>query len=339
MSKYVKNNTDVIQTWCGQEFQPADVKLIPPLEEHTWSHASTFLIAVATGSALVSSDGETFYTDFDEALSFLRDEVPKDVIINDGAKVSQLPPVSIHCMEPWGCVGDAYQPVNEGHTSTILLSEQSEDGCTFAYTGSSVTVEVGNYIFQKRNTRKSWVTTCSATTLTVERPYLSNGPGVYSKGFYVDATVPDWADMMYVWGCTATVLEYEPDGTLETKPCKDLLECSVFDPYDMWRNDDFCMAALGVPAAEAPSYLTANKWEINGEYKTVYGTDAWTKYYDESWICNAERQYIPATDGAPGGIPSNFALRYALFSSTLEADKWYEVLLDYRPTSIPEGSL
>ena len=59
-------------------------------------------------------------------------------------------------------------------------------------------------------------------------PYLTAGPGIYTRGMYVDCLVRDWASVMYVWGITFNVSEYA-NGILETDPCPDFCELSVVD--------------------------------------------------------------------------------------------------------------
>ena len=256
--------------------------------------------------------------------------------INEALPSASASPLNIHCMEPWGSAGGYFEPRGATkYVCNITLSNPSTDGLTFTYNEDvDIVPTIGNYVFQQGGTVKSWITSIDAVnhTLTFERPNLAAGAGIYSKGMYVDCIVREWAPVMYIWGMTFNVLEYLND-VLETDPCPDFCELSVVDLDDMWKTDEVCMAVLGVPAADAGPILTANKWEINHEYG-----EHWTKYYDESWIANFNGKYTRSTDGAPGGAFPGLYFRFSLFTTEVEDNKVYKVLLDYAPTSIPTGS-
>ncbi len=250
---------------------------------------------------------------------------------------AQASPLNIHCMEPWGSTGGMFEPRGDTkYVCSITLSSSSLDGLTFIYNSDvEIVPTVGNYVFQQGGTVKSWATAVDTVnhTITFEMPYLVEGVGVYSKGMYVDCLVREWSSTMYIWGMTFNVLEYLND-VLETDPCPDFCELSVVDLNDMFKTDEVCMAIFGVPAAEAAPYLTANKWEINHEYG-----EHWTKYYDESWVSNFNGKFTKSTDGAPGGAFPGLYFRFSLFTTEVEEDKIYKCLIDYAPTSIPEGTL
>jgi hypothetical protein len=245
-------------------------------------------------------------------------------------------PINIHCMEPWGCVGGYYEPRGTvKYVCNVTLSNKSQDGLTFTYNSDiDITPSVGNYVFQNESMKRSWITAVDAEnkTVTFELPLLEEGSGIYSKGFYMDALVRDWATTMYVWGVTFNVQEFL-NGDLETDPCPDFCELSVVDHDDLFLRDDVCMAVFGVPAAEATPYLLANKFEQNGEY------GHWTKYYDESWTMNFTNRYVATVDGAPAAIMPGLYLRFSFFTTEVEENKAYKIYVDYAPTSIPSGSM
>jgi hypothetical protein len=238
-------------------------------------------------------------------------------------------------MEPWGCTAGIYEP--RGSTKyicAITLSNKSIDGLTFNYNSDiEITPAIGNYVFQSGRMFRSWITALDLEnhTVTFEKPHLDNGIGVYTKGFYIDQEVPNWASVMYLWGITFNVMEYLGED-LEVDPCPDFCELSVVDSNDMFLSDEICMAVFGVVAAEASTYLIANKWELNGEY------GHWTKYYDESWACNFNGKYVPSVDGSSGVLLLGLVLRFSFFTTEIEENKRYEIYIDYAPTSIPEGN-
>lgn len=249
---------------------------------------------------------------------------------------SAATPINEHGMEPWGCVKgcvETYPATGQKYVCAITLSNKSENGLTFNYQeGINLVPEIGNYVFQENNTKRSWVTAIdeATRTITFERADLDNGDGLYSKGYYIDCEVRDWAEAMYLWGVTMTVREYEYEGgqwIIESNPCGDFCEFSVVDKLNLFKMDAITQTLFGVDAAYASPYLEAIKFEDNGEF------DHWTKYYDESWVLNCDNKYIHTPDGAPGQLMPLLYLRLAFFSTELENHK-YHIYLDYYATSM-----
>jgi hypothetical protein len=230
-------------------------------------------------------------------------------------------PLNEHCMQPWGCEKGYFKSKNasEGdYVCAITLSNKSQDGKTFNYNEAiPIVPTVGNYVFQAEASRRSWITAVNTTnkTVTFEMPNLDNGDGIYSKGYYVDVLVRDWKPLMYLWGLTLTVLEYE-DSVLETSPCGDFIELSVIDKDGAYDED----------------LLLANGFEINGEYLDGNGDPIPTKYYDESWILSTNGTYTPAPDGSPGELYPRLYLRLSFFTTENEEHE-YHIFADYYPTS------
>ena len=83
--KKVKNNADTVKTWCGQEVQPGDYYSIQAVEEERWAEDSTLLIAIANSVAVVN-DGTRDITDVNEAVNYLKDNLPGNINV-----VSQPP--------------------------------------------------------------------------------------------------------------------------------------------------------------------------------------------------------------------------------------------------------
>lgn len=244
-------------------------------------------------------------------------------------KTAATTPINEHCMQPFGCEKGYFKSLNapEGdYVCAITLSNKSANGLTFNYT-SNLVPEVGNYIFQNENSRRSWITDVDLTneTITVERNTLDDGVGIYSKGYYTDSLVRDWADLMYLWGITLNVQEYE-GGVLESDPCADLIELSIVDKDDLFLTDAYCQKYFGVNATQAEPFLIERGFELNGEY------GHWTKYYDESWIISCNGMYTPSPDGSPGEIPAGQYLRLAFFTTENEEHE-YHIFADYYPTS------
>lgn len=245
--------------------------------------------------------------------------------------VQTATPINEHCMQPWGCEKGYFKSKNatEGdYVCAITLSNKSQDGLTFTYNSDMpITLAVGNYVFQTRGSKRSWVTSFDVVnhTVTFELPFLEEGTAVYSKGYYTDSLVRDWAPTMYLWGLTLTVQEYE-NGVLETNPCGDLIELAIIDKDNLFLTDGYCQAVFGVDAASVEPYLLASGFEMNGEY------GCWTKYYDESWILSCNGMYTPAPDGSPGEIPAGQYLRLSFFTTENEEHE-YCIYVDYYPTS------
>jgi hypothetical protein len=237
-------------------------------------------------------------------------------------KVNNASPVNEHCMQPWGCEKGYFESKNasEGdYVCSITLSNKSQDGKTFNYNEDCPIIPtVGNYIFQREASRRSWITAVNTTnkTLTVEMPNLDDGVGIYSKGYYIDVLVRDWAPLMYLWGLTLTVNEYDENNTLEEDPCGDFIELSIIDKDSLFDSD----------------LLIANGFEINGEYLDINGDPIVTKYYDESWVLSTNGIYTPSPDGSPGELYPGLYLRLSFFTTENEFHK-YHIFADFYPTS------
>jgi hypothetical protein len=133
MSKRIKNNDTVEHTWAGMTVQPNEYYEIQANELINWANDSQLLIDISNGIAIVNnSDIEILVVN--DAINFLKDNTPKEVNINNAPQVNPLPPVSIHCMEPWGCVGDSFEPRGSvKYVCNITLSDPSVDELTFTY--------------------------------------------------------------------------------------------------------------------------------------------------------------------------------------------------------------
>lgn len=320
--KRIKNNDTVEHTWVGQTIEPGEYFTIESSQETSWANDSTLLTAIATSLAVVNN-GTKDLTDVNEAINFLKGALPVEVI-SLGVK-------NEHNLEPWGAVKGVFESIpatGQKYVCNITLSNVSQNGLTFSYNSDiDIDPEIGNYVFQNDCAVRSWVTAVDRVnhTVTFELPVLSEGAGIYSKGYWVDCTVKDWATLMYLWGATINVLEYE-DGVLKTDPCGDFLELSIVDNNDLFAMDAVTQQLFGVNAADASPYLTALKFEQNGEY------GHWTKYYDESWAVNCLGQLIKTPDGAPASLIPNLVLRLSFFSTEVENHK-YHIYIDYYATS------
>lgn len=260
---------------------------------------------------------------------------PDKVIINNPAplEITATSPKNEHCIEPWGAVKGYMQSRGDLETGdfvcSIVLSNKSEDGLTFTY-NSDITIvpTVGNYVFQRYGSKRSWITAIDTVnkTLTFELPNLSEGSGFYTKGYYIDCKVPDWKPIMYLWGMTLSLMEYDENNTPMSNQDSNFVELSIVDIDDLFKNDDVCMSLFGVPASGAIPYITAMGWEDIGEY------GHWTKYYDESWVVNCEGKYIKSPDGSPGELLPGLYLRLSFFATEDEICKNH-IYLDYYPTS------
>lgn len=257
---------------------------------------------------------------------------------NSTVKIINETPVEIcpttikneHQMEPWGSEKGYFESVSgtNNYVCSITLSNVSADGLTFNYS-SDIVPSIGNYIFQNECSVRSWITSIDTQnqTLTVERPILSEGTGIYSRGYYLDCVVRDWESMMYLWGAAIRIIEKDANGNIETEPCGDFIEMSVVDEYDLFKTDAICQAMFGVDAVDATPYLEAMKFEINGEYN-----DHWTKYYKEAWGMNVDNKTIKTIDGSPAQLLPGLVLRLSFFSTSLTNHK-YHIYIDYYPTS------
>jgi hypothetical protein len=280
----------------------------------------------------------TFELTTEEQEKYIKDwfytlnDIPIEVTAKTPIKTSATTPFNEHCMQPWGCDKGYFKSKNDLTTGDfvceVTLSNKSLDGLTFTYNSDiPITPAIGNYIFQRECSKRSWITSFDTVnhTLTVELPNLDNGVGIYSKGYYTDSLVRDWAPLMYLWGLTLNVMECE-DGVIEQDPCYDLIELSVVDRDDLFKTDAVCQALFGVDASEAAPYLIAMGFEDNHEY------GHWTKYYDESWIVSCNGMYTPAPDGSPGELLPGLYLRLSFFTTENEEHE-YHIFVDYYPTS------
>ena len=337
MIKKIKNNDTVTHTWLGQEVLSEELYQIQPLEEIAWANDDQLLIDISNSVAIVN-DGNNDITSINDAINYLKSDIPKEVIIPTPTEVIPTTIKNEHAMQPWGCVADYFETTGnfEGqgdYVCSITLSNMSQDGKTFSYNSDlPITPAIGNYVFQRHNTRRSWITSfdLNAQTVTFEKPNLSNGTGIYCKGYYIDCLVEDWKPIMYLWGMTLTILEYDANGVLETDPCTDFLEFSIVDKNDLFKDDTFCSIVFsdyGVTTAlQAVPYLLALGFEDNGEY------GHWTKYYDESWALNCLGVYIATPDGSPGALVPGLYLRLSFFTTENELHK-YKIFIDYYPTA------
>lgn len=244
-------------------------------------------------------------------------------------------PVNEHCMEPWGCEKGYFESkgASEGdYICPITLSNKSGDGLTFSYNSDCpLTPSVGNYVFQRESSRRSWIVVVDSVnhTITFESPNLDDGSGFYSRGFYVDTKVRDWAPVMYLWATTVSVIEKDAEGNIETDPCADFSEFAIVDRDDLFASDQVCQAVFGVDAADVGPILIANKWEWSDEYG-----GHWAKYYDESFILNANGKLLKSIDGSPGELLPGLYIRFAFFTTENSLHK-YHIYLDHYPTSKP----
>jgi hypothetical protein len=77
--KKIKNNDMALHTWCGQGINPGEYYEIQPLEEMIWANDATLLIDIANAVAVVN-DGTADLTDVNEAINFLKDKTPSEVV-------------------------------------------------------------------------------------------------------------------------------------------------------------------------------------------------------------------------------------------------------------------
>lgn len=81
MIKYIKNADSVDHIWLGQLIHPNEYYQILPEEEIEWANDSKLLTDIANGIAIVAkaSDGSADITDVNEAINYLKDNLPKEV--------------------------------------------------------------------------------------------------------------------------------------------------------------------------------------------------------------------------------------------------------------------
>lgn len=225
-------------------------------------------------------------------------------------------PINEHCMEPWGCEKGYFQSkgaIEGDYVCAITLSNRSVDGLTFNYNDDCTIIpSIGNYVFQKESSRRSWITAINTVEklVTFEMPYLLNGEGIYSKGYYLDVLVRNWKPLMYLWGLTLSVIEKDINDVVDTDPCGDFIELSVIDKDSVYPSEA----------------LIATGFEQSVEYGCI------TKWYDETWIVNCNKKYTPSPDGSPGELYPLLWLRLSFFTTENET-KRYHIYADYYPTS------
>jgi len=80
MDIYIKNADTIAHVWSGQQIQPGEYYLLEESEKPKWQNNSQFLTDVANGVAVLArgDSGSDDITDVSEAISFLKDEVPKN---------------------------------------------------------------------------------------------------------------------------------------------------------------------------------------------------------------------------------------------------------------------
>lgn len=78
--KRIKNNDDVLHTWCGQEIQPGEYYTIQAGEEYAWSSDSILLTAIVDRTAIVNNGVEDIM-DTSMAIDFMKSAVPQKIHI------------------------------------------------------------------------------------------------------------------------------------------------------------------------------------------------------------------------------------------------------------------
>ena len=90
MAKWIKNNSGADKTWCGQLVTDGSYYQLQSGEVGTWASNSTLLTDIATGDAIVAKDdsGMLNITDVNDAINYLKDNLPKDVKLFESATMS-----------------------------------------------------------------------------------------------------------------------------------------------------------------------------------------------------------------------------------------------------------
>lgn len=235
-------------------------------------------------------------------------------------------PVNEHCMQPWGCNKGCVIGIQ--NTCAITLTNMSNGGYTFNYT-ASLPVKVGDYVFQENYSKRNWISAIDTQNQTItfsnERGIntIVEGDGIYSIGKWIDTAVPNWSQVMQLWGVT---LSARFEDVSPSSGINDFLEFSIVDLDDLFKNNDVTQALFGVNAADAEPYISGMGFEDNGEY------GHWTKYYDESWLVSVDGKQIKSPDGAPGEILAGLYLRLSIFTSVI-SNTMSHYFIDYYPTS------
>lgn len=81
--KYIKNNTLTDKTWLGQTVLAGEYFLIPANKEVDWSSDSVVIADIALGEAIIAktNDGLTDILSINEAIDYLKNNLPKSVLV------------------------------------------------------------------------------------------------------------------------------------------------------------------------------------------------------------------------------------------------------------------
>ena len=319
----IKNNDSIDHVWRGQTVVAGEYFTVTnPDSLMAWSTNSELLVAISNGIAIVN-DGTDDITDVNDAISYLKGDIPSKVTTMSGSIVTPTSPENINCLQPFGAVKASF--LSNSQNCSITLSNMSQDGLTFSYNADCpITPTVGNYIFQNDFNNRSWITATSSAehTVTFELPVLSEGSGLYTVGHYIDCVVKDWATAMYLWGVMVKIVNPGDN---------DFIELSIVDLYDLFKNPDVKAAMFpGLTDDQVATQLKLMAFEINGEYE-----GHWTKYYDESWVININSRQIMTPDGAPGECLPYLVARVSYFCTKTDDSK-VSAYLDYIFTSKDE---
>lgn len=92
---HIKNNTETVQVWCGQEIQAGSYYHVQAEEEMRWRNDAALLASIVVGDAIVN-DGVEDLTDVNDAIIFLKDGAAKIVT------VQSLPAAPAFVSNRWG---------------------------------------------------------------------------------------------------------------------------------------------------------------------------------------------------------------------------------------------
>ncbi len=213
MIKKIKNNDSETHTWVGQEIQAGQYYQIQPLEEMAWANDSSLLSDIGSGIAIVN-DGSSDITDINEAINYLKGDVPKEVI--------PKPPANDHTLKPLGIIKGKITASD--YACDISLSNKS--GQTFDYDSPSepsLTPEVGGLIFQGEEHGHITAVDTTEKTLTVDNPKITAGDGILSNSFDIEYVTPGIPTdgFWYLWGIIFTFDNYGED---------DIIRIRITDP-------------------------------------------------------------------------------------------------------------
>jgi hypothetical protein len=90
MAKWIKNADIIDNTWVGQLIPAGTYYEIQQHEEFDWANNSSLLADIGSGKAIVAKDssGTNDIVDINEAINYLKDNLPKDVKISESATIS-----------------------------------------------------------------------------------------------------------------------------------------------------------------------------------------------------------------------------------------------------------